>query len=45
MNDLARLWDMYQQTRYDDKDFANCWRNCNKDFKEWVELYFGEEVA
>ena len=43
MNDLARLWDMYQQSRYDDKDFANCWGDSKKDFEEWVELHFEKE--
>ena len=34
-----KLYNEFQQLRYDDKDFAYMWKNTKKDFLEWVMAY------
>jgi len=34
-----RLYNEFQQLRYDDKDFAYMWNDTESDFFEWVFAY------
>ena len=34
-----RLYNEFQQLRYDDKDFAYMWEDNESDFFEWVMAY------